>query len=45
GFGNSGIGRELGREGIYEFTETRHIFVSHKDNDLSELSFGIVVSE
>jgi acyl-CoA reductase-like NAD-dependent aldehyde dehydrogenase len=44
GFGDSGIGRELGREGLYEFTETRHIFVSHKDNDLSEISYGLIVS-
>ncbi|MHB1440451.1 MAG: aldehyde dehydrogenase family protein [Cuniculiplasma sp.] len=45
GFGNSGIGRELGREGIYEFTESRHIFVSDEDNDILDLSFGLVVSD
>lgn len=45
GFGNSGIGRELGREGIYEFTETRHFFVSGDDNDIVDLSFGLIVSD
>lgn len=44
GFKNSGIGRELGAEGIYEFTESRHIFVSDKENDLLEMSFGLVNS-
>ncbi len=45
GFGNSGIGRELGREGIYEFTESRHFFVSDQDNELVDLSFGLIVSD
>lgn len=45
GFGNSGIGRELGREGIYEFTESRHFFVSNEDSDLIDLSFGLIVSD
>ena len=45
GFGNSGIGRELGREGIYEFTESRHFFVSDENNELVDLSFGLIVSD
>jgi acyl-CoA reductase-like NAD-dependent aldehyde dehydrogenase len=37
GFKRSGIGRELGLEGMMEFTQTRHIFVS-EDGDIHEVA-------
>ncbi len=44
GFKKSGIGRELGLEGMMEFTQTRHIFVS-EHCDMDEVAYGIVVPE
>ncbi len=43
GFKDSGIGRELGLEGILEYTQSRHIFVSGKDNDLKEIAYGLLL--
>jgi acyl-CoA reductase-like NAD-dependent aldehyde dehydrogenase len=43
-FKKSGIGRELGIEGMMEFTQTRHIFVS-EHCDMDEVAYGIVVPE
>jgi acyl-CoA reductase-like NAD-dependent aldehyde dehydrogenase len=42
GFKNSGIGRELGLEGIMEMTETRHTFVSPGRNDLDDVAYGLL---
>ncbi len=42
GFKNSGIGRELGLEGILEMTETRHTFISQGKNDLDDVAYGLL---
>lgn len=42
GFKKSGIGRELGVEGMLEFTQTRHIFVS-ENADVDEVAYGLVL--
>lgn len=44
GFKDSGIGRELGLEGIMEYTQTRHIFVRTREDDLSDVAFGLICS-
>ncbi len=43
GFKNSGIGRELGLEGILECTQTRHIFVNPEHTDLDDAAYGVVL--
>jgi acyl-CoA reductase-like NAD-dependent aldehyde dehydrogenase len=42
GFKNSGIGRELGLEGVLEMTETRHTFISQGKNDLDDVAYGLL---
>ncbi len=44
GFKRSGIGRELGLEGMLEFTQTRHIFVA-ENADIDEVAYGLVLPE
>jgi acyl-CoA reductase-like NAD-dependent aldehyde dehydrogenase len=44
GFKKSGIGRELGLEGIMEFTQTRHIFVN-EGGDIDEVAYGLILPE
>ncbi len=44
GFKDSGIGRELGFEGIMEYTQTRHLFVNTDKNDLDNVAYGLVTS-
>jgi acyl-CoA reductase-like NAD-dependent aldehyde dehydrogenase len=44
GFKKSGIGRELGLEGIMEFTQTRHIFMN-EGGDIDEVAYGLVLPE
>jgi len=44
GFKKSGIGRELGLEGMMEFVQTRHIFVS-ESSDIDEVAYGLVFPE
>jgi len=44
GFKKSGIGRELGLEGIMEFTQTRHIFVN-EGADIDEVAYGLILPE
>ena len=44
GFKKSGIGRELGLEGIAEFTQTRHIFVN-EGADIDEVAYGLILPE
>ncbi|MDG6901939.1 MAG: aldehyde dehydrogenase [Nitrososphaerota archaeon] len=44
GFKKSGIGRELGLEGILEFTQTRHIFVN-EGGDIDEVAYGLVLPD
>jgi acyl-CoA reductase-like NAD-dependent aldehyde dehydrogenase len=44
GFKKSGIGRELGLEGIMEFTQTRHIFVN-EGTDIDEVAYGLILPE
>ncbi|MEM0074719.1 MAG: aldehyde dehydrogenase family protein [Nitrososphaerota archaeon] len=45
GFKKSGIGRELGLEGILEMTQTRHIFINESGTDLSDVAYALVVNE
>lgn len=42
GFKESGIGRELGVEGLMEFTQTRHIFVGDESGALDDIAYGLV---
>jgi acyl-CoA reductase-like NAD-dependent aldehyde dehydrogenase len=44
GFKKSGIGRELGLEGVMEFTQTRHIFVN-EGGDIDEVAYGLILPE
>ena len=44
GFKKSGIGRELGLEGMMEFVQTRHIFVS-ESSDIDDVAYGLVFPE
>jgi len=44
GFKRSGIGRELGLEGIMEFLQTRHIFVN-EGGDIDEVAYGLILPE
>jgi acyl-CoA reductase-like NAD-dependent aldehyde dehydrogenase len=44
GFKKSGIGRELGLEGIMEFTQTRHIFIN-EGGDIEEVAYGLILPE
>lgn len=44
GFKKSGVGRELGLEGITELTQTRHIFVN-EGGDIDEVAYGLVLPE
>lgn len=43
GFKNSGIGRELGLEGILECTQTRHVFVNPQHNDMDDVAYGLIL--
>ncbi len=43
GFKDSGIGRELGLEGLMEYTQTRHIFISSDKSDLKEIAYGLLL--
>jgi len=43
GFKNSGIGRELGLEGILECTQSRHIFVNPRHNDMDDVAYGLIL--
>lgn len=45
GFKDSGIGRELGIEGIMEYTQTRHLFINDKGIDFDDVAPNIVVSD
>lgn len=44
GFKKSGIGRELGLEGIMEYTQTRHIFLN-EGTDIDEVAYGLLLPE
>jgi acyl-CoA reductase-like NAD-dependent aldehyde dehydrogenase len=44
GFKKSGVGRELGLEGMMEFLQTRHIFVN-EGGDIDDVAYGLVLSE
>lgn len=43
GFKDSGIGRELGLEGILEYTQTRHLFISNTEKELKEIAYGLLL--
>lgn len=44
GFKKSGIGRELGLEGVMEFTQTRHIFLN-EGTDIDEVAYGLILPD
>jgi acyl-CoA reductase-like NAD-dependent aldehyde dehydrogenase len=44
GFKKSGIGRELGIEGILEYTQTRHIFYGNNDSGMSDVAYSILMT-
>lgn len=44
GYKESGIGRELGIDGIMEYTQTRHLFYGSDENALGEIARGLVVA-
>lgn len=44
GFKKSGVGRELGLEGMMEFTQTRHIFLN-EGTDIDEVAYGLLLPE
>lgn len=45
GYKDSGIGRELGLEGILEYTQTRHLFYGSDENTLGEIAYGLVLAQ
>ncbi len=45
GFKESGIGRELGIEGLMEFTQTRHLFIGDSSGSLDDIAYGLVVPD
>jgi acyl-CoA reductase-like NAD-dependent aldehyde dehydrogenase len=45
GFKKSGIGRELGLEGVFELTQTRHLFINEGDSELSDVAYGLVLGD
>ncbi len=45
GFKMSGIGRELGLEGILEYTQTRHIFYGNPDSGLSDVAYQLLIKD
>lgn len=45
GYKDSGIGRELGLEGILEYTQTRHLFFGSDENTLGEIAYGLVITD
>ncbi len=45
GFKKSGIGRELGLEGILEYTQARHIFVNEKESDMDRAAYGLLITD
>lgn len=45
GFKDSGFGRELGLEGIMEYTQTRHLFINSRGIDFDDIAPGLVVSD
>ena len=44
GFKKSGVGRELGLEGMLEFTQTRHIFLN-EGADIDDVAYGLLLPE
>lgn len=45
GFKKSGIGRELGLEGILEYTQTRHLFLNERETDFDRVAYGLIIPE
>ena len=45
GFKESGIGRELGIEGLMEFTQTRHLFIGDSSGSLDDIAYGLVLPD
>lgn len=45
GFKKSGIGRELGLEGILEYTQTRHLFINQKESEFDRVAYGLIIPD
>lgn len=45
GFKKSGTGRELGLEGILEYTQSRHLFINQKESDFDRVAYGLIISD
>ncbi len=45
GFKQSGVGRELGLEGILDTTQTRHVFINGSNSDLDNVAYGLLLPE
>ncbi len=45
GFKMSGIGRELGLDGIMEYTQTRHLFYGNPESGLSDVAYQLLIKE
>ena len=43
GFKKSGLGRELGHEGVLELTQTRHIFIGADNSDMDVVEYGLLL--
>ncbi len=44
GFKDSGVGRELGLEGLMEYTQTRHLFINDRGIEFDDIAPALVVS-
>jgi acyl-CoA reductase-like NAD-dependent aldehyde dehydrogenase len=45
GFKKSGKGRELGLEGILEYTQTRHLFINERESDMDRVAYGLIITD
>ena len=45
GFKQSGVGRELGLEGILDTTQTRHVSINGSNSDLDNVAYGLLLPE
>ena len=45
GFKKSGIGRELGLEGILEYTQTRHLFINRTESEFDRVAYGLIIPD
>jgi acyl-CoA reductase-like NAD-dependent aldehyde dehydrogenase len=43
GFKDSGIGKELGLDGVLECTQTRRIFVNREHTDMDDVAYDLIL--